>query len=197
MMMTSETTGELFTALAKFQGECRGAGKGGKNPHLRNNYTRLEDAWSAAREPLTSNGLSVVQMPCAAPDGFVAVATRVCHASGEWIEATQHMPISAGKGVTAAQSAGSALSYAKRYAFMAALGLPSVDDDAEGTRGKGGPAKVEAGCAFDDARKALGLCQTQGELDACVARLARLPNEVKVRLAGDHAVAVERVKGAA
>lgn len=151
-MGQSETIGKLSAALVAFQGEVCGVGKGGKNPHLRNTYARLEDVILATQEARLTHGLAVNQYPCEAPDGYVAVRTRLRHSSGEYEEDTFRMPIASGKGTTPAQQAGSALSYARRYAYLAVLGLASVDDDAEATRRrpdrpeqrKGpGPAKTE------------------------------------------------------
>lgn len=51
-------------------------------------------------------------------------------ASGEWIRFNTIMPIPKAD----SQGVGSAITYACRYALMAMLGLPPLDDDAEATK---------------------------------------------------------------
>jgi hypothetical protein len=50
--------------------------------------------------------------------------------SGEWIKATMAIPLTK----TDPQGVGSAITYGCRYALMAMLGLPPLDDDAEATK---------------------------------------------------------------
>jgi hypothetical protein len=123
-MEQSDQIEALAAALCEFQGSIAGAKKGGQNPHFRNNYTRLEDAWAAAREQLCAHGLSVTQWP-ESGDGGVTVTTRVMHKTGQWIQGTLAVPVSKHD----AQGVGSAITYGCRYAFLAALGLPPTDDD--------------------------------------------------------------------
>ena len=52
---------ELASALCKAQAQMEGAKKDANNPHFKTNYADLASVWSAIREPLTKNGLSVVQ----------------------------------------------------------------------------------------------------------------------------------------
>jgi len=132
----SDSLDKLANALVHFQGAVTGAGKGGTNPHFRSSYTRLEDAWKAAREALNQNGISVTQWPTSAERG-VAVTTRVMHASGQWLQSTIIVGLDTSGSKNVAQQYGSTLTYAQRYAFLAALGLPPVDDDGQGA----GPPK--------------------------------------------------------
>lgn len=194
-MEMSQEIGELLAALSAFQAECHGAGRGGTNPHLRNSYTRLEDAWAAAREPLTRHGLSVSQWPCEAPEGHVGMVTVLGHGSGQWMRCVQHMPVSAGKGTTGAQQVGSALSYARRYAMLAVLGLPSVDDDAEGTRLSTAASQLAADVGAY--RSELEGISTEDGLDAWRQKRGGLPNEIKIQLAGAYGAAQQRAKGSA
>lgn len=125
-MKTSDQTAELDKALSVFQASVEGAKKGGKNPHFRSNYARLEDAWKAAREQFGLCGLNCTQWPERAADGMgVDVTTRLGHASGQWMSGTLFVPVDK----AAAQAFGSAITYACRYAFLAALGLAPEDDD--------------------------------------------------------------------
>lgn len=124
---SSPALGELAAALVKFQGAVGGAARGGTNDNIGNRYTRLEDAWSAARKALKKHGISVTQWPVESREGTAAMVTRVMHESGEWMQSRCTIPV-LGRDP---QSYGSAYSYLRRYSLLAALGLPSIDDDAE------------------------------------------------------------------
>lgn len=116
--------GELFAALAKAQASIQGAQKGNTNPHFKAKYADLASVWDACREALTSNGLSVTQLPSS--DGeTVSVRTILAHESGQWISSTLRMrPTKADP-----QGVGSALTYARRYSLAAMVGVAPEDDD--------------------------------------------------------------------
>lgn len=124
-MRTSDTIKELACALAKAQAVMAGAKKDATNPHFKSRYADLASVWEACREALTANGIAVVQMTTTSADDEVVVETRLCHSSGEWIEGTLAIPVSK----TDAQGYGSALTYARRYALAAAVGIAPEDDD--------------------------------------------------------------------
>ena len=127
---------KLAAAMARFQSAVTGASKGGaakigaQGAQTRH-YTRMEDVWDAARKPLTANGLSVMQWPTTPDDGRVTVVTRVLHESGQWMQASLSMAVDKSGHMNVTQQYGSAITYCCRYAFLAALGLPPSDDDAE------------------------------------------------------------------
>lgn len=135
-MKTSDSINELAAALCKAQAAMRTAPMSGTNPHLRNRYATLNDIIDTARGPLADNGLSYVQMPCN-PDAidipFIGLTTRIMHSSGQWLETTVYFPMDGGanKAVSAVQAAGSVLTYMRRYALGAALGIVA-DEDADG-----------------------------------------------------------------
>lgn len=133
-MQRSEQVNELAAALAKAQGEMEGATKDRENPHFRSKYADLGAVWDAIRDPLAKHGLSVSQwMRSAAGDGShaVEVETLLLHASGQFISDTFAVPVSK----VDAQGYGSACTYARRYALMAAVGIAPVDDDANAAVG--------------------------------------------------------------
>lgn len=117
---------ELAVALANAQGEIEGARKGKKNDHFRSKYADLASVWDACREPLSKNGLSVIQLPIEAPTGFVGLATVLLHSSGQCLGDKFFMPV---KDPTNPQAVGSALTYARRYALSALVGVCPEDDD--------------------------------------------------------------------
>lgn len=124
MIRTSEQINEIAKALAAAQASVMKAGKDGKNQHFRSKYATLESVWDACREPLTKNGLAVVQAP-ASDSGRVIVTTRFLHISGQWIESSLSLrPMK-----DDAQAIGSAITYGKRYGLMAMAGIADDDDD--------------------------------------------------------------------
>lgn len=133
----SNSLGKLMEALAKAQLEMRGALKDAKNPHLRNNYADLASVWAAWQEAGPKHGLAIVQM-AEAGEGFVAVRTMLGHSSGEWVQGSLRVPFQEQKGINIAQALGSALTYARRYALAAAVGIAPEDDDGHGAAPAGG-----------------------------------------------------------
>lgn len=122
----SSSVAALAAALAKAQGLMTHASKDAQNPHFKNRYADLAAVWSAIREPLSVNGLSVVQTVTQG-DGTVGVRSLLLHASGEWISSALEMPVAQ----KTPQGYGSALTYARRYALSALVGIAQDDDDAE------------------------------------------------------------------
>lgn len=123
-MQTSDSINELATAFAKAQAKIEGATKDKNNPAFKSKYADLSSVWEACRQALTENGLSVVQV--AEGDGTQAtIVTRLMHTSGQWIEGT--LIVRPAK--TDAQGIGSAITYARRYALAAMVGVCPEDDD--------------------------------------------------------------------
>ena len=120
---------ELATALAKAQAEFTTVPQSGFNPHFKNKFSTFQDHVDAARPILARHGLAISQMPnlLAESDRFV-LTTILMHESGEKIVSNQ--PIFAIK--QDAQSMGSAITYAKRYAYGAILGMASGDFEDDG-----------------------------------------------------------------
>lgn len=132
-MDTSTEIGKLAAALAKAQSHYRNVEADAENPHFRSRFASLAACINATRKPLTDQGLSVVQMPEATErQGVVALSTTILHSSGEWLRSTYEIPQGIGKGP---QAHGSAYTYARRYAYCAAVGLGVGDDDGEAAEG--------------------------------------------------------------
>jgi hypothetical protein len=125
-MPQSDSIKELATALSKVQGELTYAKKDSANPFFKSRYADLESVWDACRSLLAANGLSVIQMPGNYFEGRMWLVTKLCHTSGEWIEQEMSVPVQKPD----AQGAGSALTYMRRYALAAFVGVVQADDDA-------------------------------------------------------------------
>jgi ERF superfamily len=120
----SESIAKLAEALSAAQGEIEGAAKDSENPYFKSRYADLLSVWNACRNQLSKHGLAVVQMPQATEFG-IQVETILAHSSGEWISSILALP---SKNYDA-QGLGSAITYARRYALAAMVGIAPEDDD--------------------------------------------------------------------
>jgi len=120
---TSEALDQLAPALAAAQAQIRHAIEDSQNPHFRSRYASLTACWDACRGPLSQNGLSVVQ-GLAFDGGAVVCSSRLLHISGQWMEASLSLPVSA---KITPQSIGSAATYAKRFSLSALVGITTGD----------------------------------------------------------------------
>lgn len=185
--MKSETIGALAAALAKAQSEMQGAVKDAANPFFKSKYADLESVWQACRKPLTDNGLSVVQTTRYSPDGLVLVTTLL-HSSGEWIGG--EMPVLAKDASPQAQ--GSAITYARRYALAAAVGVYQTDDDAEAAMARKPDLKLDPrGDLGKNANPAeveeyVEQFKTAMELDAEEIDIARAVYAIHERISANH-----------
>jgi hypothetical protein len=124
MLKTSPETSNLDAALAKAQGEIPNAIKDKINPAFRSKYADLTAIWDACREALSKNGLSVTQWPVHSEDSRLHIITRIACA-GEWMMAEFSIPVQKPD----AHGYGSAITYTKRFALSAALGIATDEDD--------------------------------------------------------------------
>jgi len=139
-MKKSESIKELATALNKFQAECSGAKKDADNPFFGSKYANLEAVINCAKSALDNNGLAVSQFPIM-DQGYCGVETILMHSSGEWISNTLLLACKKQD----PQAMGSAITYARRYAYQSVLGIPSEDDDGEKSMSRNqAPVKQQA-----------------------------------------------------
>ena len=124
-MNQSESIANLAKALSTVQGKLTYAKKDSKNPFFKSNYADLESVWDACRDLLSNNGLAVTQFPGEYFDGTMSLTTIITHSSGEWISQIMSVPVTKPD----AQGAGSALTYMRRYALAAVVGVVQADDD--------------------------------------------------------------------
>ena len=140
-MKQSESITELATALCSAQAEMGGAVKDSNNPFFKSNYADLTSVIKVIKEPFAKHGLSFVQLPVTSVGGNgIGVATMLMHDSGQWIQSEYLLPMDK----VTPQGAGSAITYARRYALQALAGIPSVDDDSEIAMYRNEPAPVVA-----------------------------------------------------
>lgn len=88
-------------------------------------YADLGDIWDAIRGPLTAHGLAVTQSLSGGHSGWTGITTTVWHKSGQSISSTVYMPTLD----RTPQEVGSMITYYKRYALAAILGISTEEDD--------------------------------------------------------------------
>ena len=138
-MLSSESIGEVATALSAFQGAIPNIGRNRsvsvatkKGGAYRFRYATLDEIRAAIRQPLADNGLSVVHVPGPDENGRLSLETRVIHCSGEWFGCVVPIKVE-GDGL---QALGSALTYLQRYSLCSLLGI-TADEDDDGNRAEG------------------------------------------------------------
>jgi hypothetical protein len=132
-MNSSENINELATALALVQSQLGHAKKDSKNPFFKSSYADLESVWDACRSLLSSNGLSVMQFPGNYTDGEMSLTTILAHSSGQYIEQTMSFPVSKND----PQGCMACLTYMRRGALAAVVGIVQADDDGNEASEKG------------------------------------------------------------
>jgi len=133
MIEKSDALEELMNALSVAQGQFKAVPKNGYNPHLKNKYATLDDVIETIREPLANNGLSYMQL-LSNENGSPSLITILGHKSGQWISSSIIIDVMSGnRAINSMQALGASLTYMKRYALSALLGISSDEDtDAEG-----------------------------------------------------------------
>src|SRR6516164_903039 len=136
MQQSSSSIGNLAAALAKAQIELVNPeksmvatmprdGKGAAEVIFR--YAPLSSGLDIVRKTLGQHEIATVQ--ATAIDhaaGFVNVTTTLVHASGEWI--SSDWPVCSLEDMASPKRMGAALTYARRYALFALVGIAGEDD---------------------------------------------------------------------
>jgi len=123
-MLTSESITTIMPAFIKAQANFAPALKSATNPHFKSKYVALDGVIDAVAAPLREQGIAIMQMTDI-EDARTILVTRLIHSSGEWLGSRYPVhPVKADP-----QGEGSALTYARRYALMALVGIAPEDDD--------------------------------------------------------------------
>jgi len=139
-MERSEQINDLAAALAKAQSAFVPVGKTGRNPHLKSNYVTIDGIIEMTRKPLSDAGLSYVQMLDADGESLPVLTTMLMHLSGQWLSSGVIVRAMGGKGTNELQELGRSITYMKRYALAAMLGVSS-DEDTDGHGAKAAPKR--------------------------------------------------------
>ena len=155
----SQEIKEFATAFCAFQSEVSNPKTTEDNPFFNSKYSDLANVLRTIKEPLVKNGLSILQgatteerMVGASNEiqAIVCIETILLHLSGQYARYTLRIVadrFAQGKPVPlTAQGIGSAITYGRRYAVNAILGVAQEDDDGNESAGhtdRGRPAKPQ------------------------------------------------------
>ena len=126
--MHSESIAKLTAALVAAQSEMGAAVRDSENTFHHTKYADLSAVIDACRPALVKHGLAVIQMPTSDADGRIGLVTTLSHVSGEHI--TETIFVQPAK-PNDPQVAGSIITYMRRYALAATVGVPQTDDDGQ------------------------------------------------------------------
>jgi hypothetical protein len=136
MHRSSESIGAIAAALAKTQGELTNPEKSLvatiRSPFPREGdrtfrYASLASGLDIVRKSLGQHEIATVQTTAIDQDsGQIRLTTLLAHASGEWI--SSDWPVCPVSETATPHRMGAALSYARRYALFALVGIAGEDD---------------------------------------------------------------------
>ncbi len=124
-MRMSESVKEITVALIAAQKEIVPVKRDKTNPFFKSSYVGLDTVLPEALRILNGHDLALIQTVGGAEGGGTTLSTTILHSSGEWISDTQPLLLSKED----PQGQGSAITYARRYGLMSALGIVAEDDD--------------------------------------------------------------------
>lgn len=122
-MEKSNSITEITKALIQFHIKVETVKKDATNPFFKSKYASLSNILDAIQIPLQESGLAFSQFPI----GENGLVTILMHESGEYLQSEYTMqPVK-----NDPQGKGSVITYQRRYALSAVLGL-NIDEDDDG-----------------------------------------------------------------
>ncbi|MEY9127609.1 ERF family protein [Bradyrhizobium yuanmingense] len=136
MHQASEHIGAIAAALARAQAELTNPEKTLtaqiRSPFLRDDdrtfrYASLASGLDIVRKTLSQQEIATIQTTrVEETSGHIHLTTLLAHSSGEWI--SSDWPVCAARDIEAPHRMGAALTYARRYALFALVGIAGEDD---------------------------------------------------------------------
>src|SRR5437868_7667973 len=136
MHRSSETIGAIAAALAKAQGELTNPEKSltatirsafPREADRNFRYASLASGLDIVRKSLGQHEIATIQTTAIdEASGQIRLTTLLAHASGEWI--SSDWPVCPISETAAPHRMGTALTYARRYALFALVGIAGEDD---------------------------------------------------------------------
>ena len=125
-MATKDTTGPatIAEALAAAQAELTDPAKDSINPHFKSKYADLATILKTVRPVLARHGIAIVQTTGITDAGGVILITALMWRGESIVGRYPVAPVKADP-----QGYGSAMTYARRYALQAIVGVAADDDD--------------------------------------------------------------------
>lgn len=131
-MQKSDSISNIAKALILFHTKVDKIKKNAENPFFKKKYADLSNILDVIQIPMAESGLSFTQLPV----GICSLVTILMHDSGEYIMAEYEMrPVKDDP-----QGRGSTITYQRRYALQAMLGL-NIEEDDDGNAGSKGKDK--------------------------------------------------------
>jgi hypothetical protein len=141
MITHSDQISNLASALLKAQQDIGAVLKTATNPYFKSKYADLQAVIDAVKEPLNRHGISFLQaVDKVAGDDLPVIDTILLHESGQYL--STRTPVFCAK-PNDPQAFGSGITYSKRYALQALLGLPTEDDDGNAATANNGSNKTQ------------------------------------------------------
>jgi len=134
MINHSEQISNIAAALLKTQKAIGHALKSADNPYYKSKYADLTVVIDSVKGPLNDSGITFLQAVDENGERKPVIDTILLHESGQYL--STRTPVFCKK-PDDPQAFGSGVTYSKRYALQAILGLPTEDDDAEGATARG------------------------------------------------------------
>lgn len=117
---------QLAKAMLAVQKQLNPATKDATNPYTRSRYATLNAVMDACKTALLDNGIWLTQITVPSEPGTIALLTKLTHAeTGQYQASVTVLPLQKPD----CQGAGTAITYARRYALTAMLGIVTEDDD--------------------------------------------------------------------
>ncbi|TFV71245.1 DUF968 domain-containing protein [Bradyrhizobium frederickii] len=136
MHQASEQIGAIAAALARAQAELTNPDKTLtaqiRSPFLRDDdrtfrYASLASGLDIVRKTLSQQEIAIIQTTrVEETTGHIHLTTLLAHSSGQWI--SSDWPVCAARDIEAPHRMGAALTYARRYALFALVGIAGEDD---------------------------------------------------------------------
>ena len=149
----SENITDVAKALLNVQRTVQPVTKDAENPFTKSWYASLNSVMDACRDALIENGIWLCQYPVPVEQpNTIGLVTKLTHAeSGQWQSSLAVVPLPKAD----PQGMGSAMTYARRYALTAMLGMVTEDDDGERAKiGRKTPSRPKLPVNAPEARKA-------------------------------------------
>lgn len=141
-MRQSESIKNLLPALMDAQKEIPTMPKNAKAYGY--NYTDLDTITSVIKPILARHNISYMQSVGMDDEGRSTLTTRIFSRDGEYIEDVTALPVIQSSKNNSAQTMGMAITYVRRYALCAMLGITSDEDvDANTVMGNSVPQNVQ------------------------------------------------------
>lgn len=121
---TSEKISTLIKSLRLVQSSIENVTKDKKNDFFKSKYADLSSVLDTIKPLFVENGLSYSQHPSLTAN-VVNLETVIFHDSGEWMSSVASAPVAKQD----PQGVGSAITYLRRYALSAIVGITQEDDD--------------------------------------------------------------------